>query len=212
MTKLLSPGYTRGNRGTKEMTGTGRSLPALQSIHELSGSVDTFAHQRGLLAHRYQGILEQACLVLRRCRVGHHGGRPLLSLLLLEKEPNQNYLLPEAKLRGAASGLEIGYLRRAAERASSDDDDDASNSVGGALLFGWDARRAVIAAGARRYSYVRRQATQGGQKVGRSTGYVGTSRAPPYGVEHRHLIASRNFLILTVRTPLNRNSYTTQEN
>lgn len=44
----------------------GDDVPALQSIHELAWSVEALSHEGGLLAHCDQGILEEACLVLRR--------------------------------------------------------------------------------------------------------------------------------------------------
>lgn len=46
-------------------------LPALEGIHELTRRVEAFAHERGLLANRDQGILEQAGLVFRRSWRGH---------------------------------------------------------------------------------------------------------------------------------------------
>lgn len=53
-------------------------IPALESIHELSGGVETFAHEGALLAHGDQGIFEEAGLILRR-----RGGRHVASLLLV---------------------------------------------------------------------------------------------------------------------------------
>ena len=47
------------------------NIPALESIHELPGGVETFSHESGLLAHSDQGIFEEAGLVLRR-RGGRH--------------------------------------------------------------------------------------------------------------------------------------------
>lgn len=53
-------------------------IPALESIHELAGGVETFAHEGALLAHGNQGIFEEAGLVLRR-----RGGRHVACLLIV---------------------------------------------------------------------------------------------------------------------------------
>lgn len=47
--------------------------PALQGIHELPRGVQTFAHQGRLLAYRYQGIFEEAGLILWGGWRRHHG-------------------------------------------------------------------------------------------------------------------------------------------
>lgn len=40
-------------------------LPAFQGIHELSRRIEAFPHERRLLAHCNQGILQQPSLILR---------------------------------------------------------------------------------------------------------------------------------------------------
>ena len=41
-----------------------RALPALQSIHELAGGLQTFTHHMCLLPYHEQGILQESSLVL----------------------------------------------------------------------------------------------------------------------------------------------------
>lgn len=48
------------------MRRAGYDVPALQCVHELAGRIEAFPHDRRLLAHSNQSILQQACLVLRR--------------------------------------------------------------------------------------------------------------------------------------------------
>lgn len=38
-------------------------LPAFQCVHELPGSFETFAHQRGLLPHNAECVLEEGLLI-----------------------------------------------------------------------------------------------------------------------------------------------------
>lgn len=51
------------------------NIPALESVHELAGRLQTFAHERRLLAHGNQRVFEQSRLVLRRSRRVGHGRR-----------------------------------------------------------------------------------------------------------------------------------------
>lgn len=50
------------------------ALPAFEGVHELARGVEAFPHERGLLPHCHEGILEQAGLVLGQRR-RRHGGR-----------------------------------------------------------------------------------------------------------------------------------------
>jgi hypothetical protein len=47
------------------------SLPAFESIHELSWRFQTFAHQMRLLPHYRQGVFKQPGLVFHGWRGGH---------------------------------------------------------------------------------------------------------------------------------------------
>jgi hypothetical protein len=51
---------------------TSCNVPAFQGIHKLPRLVQTFAHERCLLAHSYQGIFQETLLVLG-LRGGCHG-------------------------------------------------------------------------------------------------------------------------------------------
>lgn len=48
-----------------------KNIPAFQSIHELSRSIEAFPHEGGLLPHGYQCILKQARLIFWWRRRGH---------------------------------------------------------------------------------------------------------------------------------------------
>lgn len=67
-------------------------LPALQRIHELSGSLQAAAHHDGLLSDNGQGILQQPRLVLDGRRCGRHVGG--LSMVCSSESRSRAYLLP----------------------------------------------------------------------------------------------------------------------
>jgi hypothetical protein len=68
---VLSPAYVPRSKRRGVATAKQRHVPALQSVHELSGRIEAFPHERRLLAHGDQGILEQSSLILQGGRRGH---------------------------------------------------------------------------------------------------------------------------------------------
>jgi hypothetical protein len=66
-------------------------LPALERVHEFSGSLQAAAHHDGLLSDNGQGILQQPRLVLDRRRRGRHLG---MSMLYSPSASSKVFLLP----------------------------------------------------------------------------------------------------------------------